>query len=208
MNYFRIVIVFSFIGLNISVFSQDIKVGIKGGFTKTSSNWSIKSGETIFDFENDIGNDFWIFAEPILKKYYGLTSEIGFFQQNSKRIYTYENLTSITPYDFKYLSFDMQFKGKIPIGDIEPYLLIGPKIDLLLNSNKELEEVSDVNKYIYGIRNTIGLSYAIKRFGFFIEGSYDFNLNKLVNHTNIDYLNDFEFYQKTAFLNLGFSIII
>lgn len=208
MNYFKIVIIFTFIGLSISVFSQDIKIGIKGGFTNTNSTWKLKSGENVFDFESDIGNSLWIFAEPINRKYYGLTSEIGFFQQKSKGKLKFENFTSITPYNFKYFSCDIQLKGKIPIADFEPYLLIGPKIDFLVNTNKEVEEVADINKYIYGIRNTVGVSYALRRYGFFIESSYDFNFNKLINHTNKDYLHDFEFYQKTVFLNVGLSIKI
>ena len=115
--------------------------------------------------------------------YWEINSKIGCYQIGGKEKMEYTDISgnnlgsSTTRFYFNYFNFNTTFKVKYRINKFEPYLCIGPRIDLLASSTvsyKSLDSRSDFKDFNYGLDIKGGASFfADERF--FLSGNIGYS---------------------------------
>ncbi len=99
------------------------------------------------------------------------TGSITVYHLENNRIV--ENKGDLTRSSFHYLSLSPELKYRPLPGRLSPYLLAGPRIDVLLGYNNGTGyQLEDQNKLIPGVSAGGGVEFTPGRFGLFLEGLY------------------------------------
>jgi len=130
-------------------------------------------------------------------KYFCLSSNIGFIQKGGSQKVTMTNelgdsiATTEETERLNYLTLNTTFDLKIPIkDDIEPYILVGPRIDYLINYKenigflKQFDNAGKLIKISNGFITGAGINFQIKKNQLGAIFDYYINLNKLVDYTS------------------------
>lgn len=146
-----------------STYSQIIdSFGLKIGYSY--SNIDYKLNNLPFDFESDYkpGFVFSIYGKKTLSKNIEFISEIGYSQKGFREEFFRSDesglIIGMTTFNnsFDYLTLQVYPRLIINLGLIEPYILAGPKLDILLSSDFEFH-LFDHSEYM--TKSQIGLVY-------------------------------------------------
>ncbi len=139
--------------------------GLKGGVTKANQHWVFSEIQYQPDWHDEIGGTVGLFAEFVDHKIFGLGAEVAFTQkgmQDKQPVTTSgpepTGAFIIQDNGLDYLSLSLY--GKLQAGEksILPYVLTGPRLDVLLNK-RNAPFYDDVYA---GLKNTVfGLSVGV-----------------------------------------------
>jgi len=135
--------------------AQTIKnYGVKFGIAASNPIWEVGS-RSMSGVHTKYGIDFGIFADWSLSNKLFITSELHFVQKGLKA--EFGNADSISNSDYpsiSYLSIPITLKYTLNDYEVEPYILIGPRIDFAI-SKKE----TDWSTYVY--KNTKDVDFGM-----------------------------------------------
>lgn len=144
--------------------------GLKGGVTKANQHWVFSEIEYEPDWHDEIGATLGLFAEFADHNYFGLGAEVAFTQkgmQDKQPVTTSSPEPTgafiISDNGLDYLSFNLY--GKLQAGrkSVRPYVLAGPRLDVLLN-----KRVAPFYDEVYAeLKNTVP--------GFSVGGGLEFD---------------------------------
>lgn len=81
---------------------------------------------------------------------------------------------------FDYIYFNVSIKIKYDLQSITPYMIIGPKYDLLIKHNPLGGELNDrINNYLIGLDYSIGISYDFESVIILVDWQKNINFNSL-----------------------------
>lgn len=163
--------------------------GFKAGATLASEDWDYKQ----FNFKPDSrwGLNLVVFGEFFNIPYFSLVAELNYDQKGMKEDIpvtttanpdgTGEYITWDTRVD--YLNLSMLGKLRLNFSLINPYILIGPKIDFEINQENSLGSADIVEDnfetILYGAKLGGGVEIQISSFSILAEVIYDYNFNDL-----------------------------
>jgi hypothetical protein len=135
--------------------AQTIKnYGLKFGIAASNPMWEVGS-RSMSGVQTKYGIDFGIFADWSLSNKLFITSELQFVQKGLKA--EFGNADSISNSDYpsiSYLSIPITLKYTLNDYEVEPYILIGPRIDFAI-SKKE----TNWSTYVY--KNTKDIDFGM-----------------------------------------------
>jgi opacity protein-like surface antigen len=135
--------------------AQTIKnYGVKFGIAASNPMWEVGS-RSMSGVQTKYGIDFGIFADWALSNKLFITSELHFVQKGLKA--EFGNADSISNSDYpsiSYLSIPIALKYTLNDYEVEPYILIGPRIDFAI-SKKE----TNWSTYVY--KNTKDVDFGM-----------------------------------------------
>lgn len=180
-----LVIVFCFTCIT---FGQTIKV--QTGRSFSSLDWRVYNQSTSHYNETLMGYSFFIGLDYLDKKYFNLSSNLGFISKGGKQTVVLMSLLAPSlevTYDARldYLSANTLIDLKYPIFDkMTPYISVGPRIDYLIDYSNQyhIQTVKDdLNSLNYGFILGSGLKYDWSRFQIDIHAHYYLNFNKIAD---------------------------
>lgn len=161
-----------------------------------------------------IGYSFGVGAKYLNKKYFNLDSFLGFIKKGGKQFVEYENFTEPLINEIRYASLQylnltalIELKYKIR-NLIQPYFMIGPRVDYLVNTSyqfeliKERNELSNIN---YGINFGLGCTFDFDKIFLGVSWSKNANFNKIAEYPTGPGLIGGSLNDRTMFLNLEFG---
>lgn len=189
-------LIFIFIFLPVmTVFGQTFNVQVGPSFSK--SNWeNIGSSDhnslledKVVGISGSLGAEYWN------KKYFNLSSNIGFVQKGGKdsiwTVFGPPDPLPLFPYKLKlnYLTVNTLIVARIPVKDaIFPYIFVGPRVDYLVSYSEDspgiIQGYADrdkVNYLNYGFITGVGIKYKFDKFLLGVVYNYNINLNNLVD---------------------------
>ena len=133
---------------------------------------------------NYIGFTIGLNAELMNYSPFSLVFECNYIQKGFRDEFTAGKMTYHMKSRFDYLSISLLTQTKMSIGIIDPYLLIGPRIDA------EISITGDViynkhNKYVPGLVVGIGSEIPLNNIKFLAEITYDFNFGYLYENSDV-----------------------
>ena len=162
--------------------------------------------ETLIGFSILAGVDY------LDKKYYNLSSNIGFIQKGGKSTITFVTETPDPVFEdleigkLNYISVNTLVDFKYPILDkVIPYLSIGPRIDYLVSYNdgfKTLNEINKLEKLNFGMLIGSGLKCNLDKWQLGLKADYCLNFNNIVEWSSSDTNLGGSISDKTWLLNL------
>jgi hypothetical protein len=185
-------------------FSQIVNVQL--GFSTSKLDWIISPmPEAVY--KKPVTNLFAaIGIDYANRKYFNLSSNIGYLVKGGGQAVTYTNdmgnttSTEIHKGLLRYISLNTLVEAKIPGNKLIPFICVGPRIDLLVSKSDYLPK-KDLNEVSYGAIAGAGLKYPLlNKFQIGLRGSYLFNFNKI--HDGYD-IKD-----KTFVVNVSFGFKI
>jgi hypothetical protein len=151
--------------------------GIKLGIASSSQHWDYGADAASINFnqnpQNKIGLDAGLFIEWFHDPHFSLLTELRYIQKGFKDEETsqvYDPLTYPSSHDtlmtFKpsinYLSIPIVLKYRFELGPVDPYFILGPRIDFLVSTQSDglglvLDNLSQTD---YGVNLGFGLEYS------------------------------------------------
>jgi hypothetical protein len=186
--------IFLFVFLPImTLFGQTFSLQIGPSFSKSTweNIWMTKHTllqDKVIGTNASLGIEYWD------RKYFNLSSSLGFIQKGGKDsiqlVFGPPEPIPLTFYKLRlnYLTVNTCAIVKIPVRDvITPYLLAGPRIDYLVSYKedaaiiKEYEDVDKINYLSYGFITGVGIKYKLDKVELGVVFNYLINLNNLVD---------------------------
>lgn len=205
-------LIITFLLINTIILNAQIidRISFSSGITSSDLEWELEqdpSLPTLNDLDNRKINGFYsgIDFDYLESKFFTLSTGIGFYQKGAK--YDWGNRAS--KLDLSYLTFDTKIKVKYDFNNFTPYLIIGPRIDYLLQFSSAFDEFNRLgmmNKINYGLRYGLGIQYDFGKIilGFALKNNVSFN--SIVENSG-EYMNPpFKINDKTMILNLDLGI--
>jgi hypothetical protein len=186
------------------------RISFNYGITSSDLQWEFEqdpSLPTLNDLANRNLNGFYsgIDIDYLKSRFFALSTGIGFYQKGAK--YDWGNRAS--KLDLSYLTFDTKVKVKYDFNKFTPYLVIGPRIDYLLQFSSafdDFDRLGMMNKINYGLRYGLGIQYDFGKIILGLAWKNDVSFNSIVDN-NGEYMNPpFTIKDKTMFFNLDFGI--
>lgn len=187
MKYFSLLIV----GLALSFSSYGQTIKIQAGPAFSSLDWKV-GAVGLFD-QNKIGFSAFVGIDYYDRKYYNLSSNIGFVSKGGKEDIQLIDMdkpdgkTLTVKGHLDYISFSTVVEVKYPLNDIFfPFISLGPRFDYLMDIHSSeqgfLEPVEDdMKKCNYGLIVGGGLKYDITKFQIGIQANYYLNFIKIAD---------------------------
>ena len=160
-------------------------IGIKSGVSVSSisgkSTFPSVTGKT--DILTGLYESF--FAELLAHKNFRIVSNLGYIQKGgTKDDYT---IGGKKIYRISYITFNALFEGKLNLAKLHPYILAGPRVDLLISVNKdEIYGILYPQKINYGLAYGAGIDYSFDKYSLKLELLKNFNFNKIYNRPYCD----------------------
>ncbi len=166
--------------------AQVVKISNGGAFS------SVHADQGAGVLENHVGSySGFLGIEYLEKKWFMLSSEIGYFQQGGEeKEYVLvrdspEDPGTMSSWTMKndYIQLNTTFRAMTTTYPLFLYAGAGPKLDILV-SGKDIvppgeTKAGTLERCIWGLKTEIGIGYEINdRFRMELNGSYDFNFNK------------------------------
>jgi len=175
------------IAANITL-AQDINsIGIRSGIILSNQNWITREDQNQFDGDNKIGMSFGFYYNHSFSKTFSLQPEISYIQEGSflpsswNEYYVENGINKRAYSSLNYLSLIVSAKLKYKFHKIVPYVLFGPRFDLLIsNSVKGFENPVNIDVIDYGFSVGVGNDFLIfQKFRTGIEFRYSQGINKI-----------------------------
>jgi len=191
------VIIFTLLFGSLSLHGQLIEsMGLKAGITIANQSYRFTPIDYTLETKDVIGPGIAVFAETFRHKHLSLQLDLAFATKGSQT-----NTQSITinhldndqiivnkgdllVSKFYYLSLSPMARYRIDRERINPYFMLGPRLDYLLKYKTESDYPLEVqNSIILGLSCGIGLEYNLNKLGVFVEVQFHPDLSTV---TNID----------------------
>ena len=166
-------------------------IGIKGGVTSSTQTWQ---GTMADDMpQSKTGLNIGMFAEFLNLSFLSFVAEANYVEKGYKfDIYA----TSVSnpdggqleshKYGYNYLNFSLLGKLKLDYPVVSPYLIAGPKIDILLNNSIDGNIIifpdDKLNSVRFGFKAGVGAETKLFGLIFLAEFIYDFEIGSLYNY--------------------------
>lgn len=198
-----LIIIFFLFNLPYNLYPKPLnKWGFKTGISVSNQNMKYKSIEIDRDFDNYIGLNFDAFMNIFDYKIFEVVSQISYSQKGciERIIPTYcdpinNNYFEGKALNFKnkidYVSFFILGKLNSDLKILNPYIILGPRIDFLINTESTSipkQIYNDLKKYNWGLSIGVGTEF-----------------NLLIPYkmlVEIQYSPDFQKIYETQFLNI------
>lgn len=192
-----LIIMFSFVSILHSQFAIDY--GIKIGGTVSYQNYDYTPISPVQEFEpdNKIGFNAGIFTEFNAFPFITLVAELNYVQKGIQK--EIEKTTGEYPdgtgemvtwkLGINYLSLSLLAKPSFNLGIVEPYLLVGPRLDYELNKSVDYDDASfydEFKKSRLGIKLGLGTEVKIVSLKFLAEIVYDIDFSELYKNENVE----------------------
>jgi len=164
-----------------------VSLGMKAGLSLSNQKvvFTLPNGDYRIETGNIAGPSASFFVELARGKRWGIRLDAGYLPMGSstttESITVYhlednrivENKGEIKRTNFHYLSLTPALKYRLLQGRLSPYLLAGPRIDVLLGYNDGSGyPLDDQNRLIPGMTAGGGVEFTTGRLGLFLEGLY------------------------------------
>jgi len=166
-------------------------IGIHSGLSYTNQVYYFKDSHGSLKKDQRQGFYNGITLDFLKKKYFNITTDLGYCQKGSTENISIQNTTIPEGWGtvradsrFDYLTFNTLLKIKAPPIPVAPYALAGFRLDYLLSYKTDLKyppNENDFHKTIFGLTFGAGLEYKIKHIGINMEFHYHYDLTKLTN---------------------------
>ena len=178
--------------------------GIKAAITSSSQRFSYSNPSWPGygpDVKKRIGFGIAFYAEWLNVPVISIVSQIEYAQRGMGEEITVSNSPSLTAIHTEvldkrldYFSIPILAKASVPFGNVTPYILIGPRVDILLGYHDELivgtSIYQDFKKTMFG--GTVGAGFSLSdilpvnislegRYNFDFDDSYDKSILKIRN---------------------------
>lgn len=160
-------------------------LGLKAGISAADQTYMFEPIDYKIETEGVIGPAFSVFMEAFRAKHFSLQMDLSYFLKGSKtsiRSVTVDHLNNDrlivnegeeSTSTFSYLSIAPMARYRLGQGSLQPYFLLGPRVDILLKYSSDSEyPLEHQNKVIPGLTLGTGLEYGLTRLGLFAELQY------------------------------------
>lgn len=163
--------------------------GAKVGISGADQTYMLTPIDYKLDTEAVVGPTFSLFMEAFRGNHFSLQTDLSYFLKGSK-----SNTQSVTvdhknndqiivnegdmsTSTFMYLSIAPMARYRMGQGSLQPYFLLGPRVDFLLKYDTDSEyPLDDQNSVIPGLTIGAGLEYRLNNLGLFAELQYQGDL--------------------------------
>jgi len=204
-------LIISFLILTTILHAQFVdRISFNYGFTSSDLQWEFDpsySLPTLNNIANRNLNGFYsgIDIDYLKSRFFALSTGIGFYQNGAK----YDWVNRIDKLDLSYLTFDTKVKIKYDFNKFTPYLVIGPRLDYLLQFSSafdDYERLGMMNKINYGLRYGLGIQYDFGKIILGIAWKNNVSFNSTVENNGESMNPPFKINNKTMIFNLDFGI--
>jgi len=156
--------------------------GVKAGISLADQSYIIEPIDYKLETEMVVGPTFSLFMEAFRGNHFSLQVDLSYFLKGSKTstqsvTVDHENNDQIiankgemSTSTFKYLSLAPMVRYRLGKGSLQPYFLLGPRVDFLLKYESDSEyPLEDQKSVIPGLTIGAGLEYGLTNLGVFAE---------------------------------------
>jgi len=159
--------------------------GAKAGISLANQTYTFTAIDYTLETEPVVGPTLSLFAEAFRGAHFSLQVDLSYFVKGSKtstqsvtvdhldfdRIIVNEGETSTST--FSYFSIAPMARYRLGQGSLQPYFLLGPRVDILLKYETDSEyPLDEQNSVIPGLTIGTGLEYRLNNLGLFAELQY------------------------------------
>jgi len=159
--------------------------GVKSGISVADQTYMFEPIDYKMETDAVVGPVFSLFMEALRGDHFSLQVDLSYFLKGSKtstqsvtvdhlnndRILVHEGKESTSR--FCYLSIAPMARYRLGQGSLQPYFLLGPRVDVLLKYSTDSQyPLDNQNKVIPGMTLGTGLEYGLSRLGLFGELQY------------------------------------
>lgn len=153
----KCILLFLFLVASITAQSQVVKLSNGIAFSSINSEKREILDDRVKLYSFMLGLDYYD------KKYYNLSSEIGFQSKGGReKIITGEFINE----KWSYIHMNTTMRIKYPINSVQIYCGVGPFLDVLIDSNQfesELYNNYEMNKLVFGLKPEIGFNQNLSK---------------------------------------------
>ena len=168
--------------------------GVKAGVSLANQSYQFTPIEYTVETQPVIGPSLAFFVEAFRGEHLSIQVDLAYAPRGSKtttssvtvnhldndRIIVNEGDLQVSK--FNYLSLSPMARLRAQKGAITPYVLLGPRIDLLLNYNTGSDHpLEEQNSLVVGLSGGVGLEYSLTMAGVFAELQYQPDLSPVTN---------------------------
>ena len=178
-----------------ALYSQlNASFGVKGGISLANQSYRFTPIEYKMETEALVGPTLSLFVEAFRATHFSLQVDLSYAQKGSStriQSVTVNHLDNdritvsegeLTRSTFKYISVAPMARYRFGQASMIPYVLLGPRLDMLLIYNSDSEYPLDSqNGSIVGLTCGAGLEYMLERMGLFAELQYQQDLSPVTN---------------------------
>jgi hypothetical protein len=217
-------LVLIFIGCLISGLTYGQILKIQTGVAISSLHARSEFMGNVFTKQYDplIGNSLFLGLEYLDKKYYSLSTNIGYLRKGSTEEYQQVNqagewVKKERKQALDYVSINTMVDIKYPLQEkIIPFISLGPRIDYLLDDtydglmiNEGINEDTGLNSFNYGMLLGGGITYDVSKFKIGLRSDYYLNAKQVVERpehvTSAGGYSRYDVKDKTYTVNLIFG---
>ncbi len=169
--------------------------GAKAGISLANQTYTFTAIDYTLETEPVVGPTLSLFAEAFRGAHFSLQVDLSYFVKGSKtstqsvtvdhldfdRIIVNEGETSTST--FSYFSIAPMARYRLGQGSLQPYFLLGPRVDILLIYETDSEyPLDEQNSVIPGLTFGTGLEYRLNNLGLFAELQYQGDFIPVTGH--------------------------
>lgn len=178
------------LSLLFSCLSMAQTLNFQAGTSYSKLSWETGAVDMKLFNEVSIAFNGFVGLDYLDKQYFNLSSNVGLLRKGGQAVIEIlddEGLetgeTKMEKATLDYLTFNTLFDIKYPIKEkIIPFISVGPRLDYLVNSSKELEtldKMNALNSISYGLLLGGGLKYNLANLQLGLRADYYLNFNKV-----------------------------
>ncbi len=159
--------------------------GAKAGISVADQTYKLTPIDYKLETEAVVGPTFSLFVEAFRGNHFSFQADLSYFVKGSKsntQSVTVDHMNNdqiivnegdMSTSTFAYLSIAPMARYRMGQGSLQPYFLLGPRVDILLKYQSDSEyPLDDQNQIIPGLTIGAGLEYKLQRMGLFAELQY------------------------------------
>jgi hypothetical protein len=168
--------------------------GLKAGMAVANQSWRISEPDYTFDTEALITPTVVLFLEALKGEHFSFQLDAAYVVKGSashiesvsvrhlEGDVLQENTGKETRSRFTYISLSPMARYRFDLGRLLPYLLLGPRMDILLDYSTDSEYPLESWKgYAVGLTAGAGLEYSFRKMHVFTEVQYQPDLSPVTN---------------------------
>ena len=159
--------------------------GAKAGVSLADQTYTLTPIDYNLETKAVVGPTFSLFVEAFRGNHFSLQADLSYFLKGSKsntQSVTVDHMNNdqiiinegdMSTSTFTYLSIAPMARYRMGQGSLQPYFLLGPRVDILLKYKSDSEyPLDDQNQIIPGLTFGAGFEYKLQRMGLFAELQY------------------------------------
>ncbi len=159
--------------------------GVKAGISGADQTYQITAIDYKLETKGIVGPAISLFMEAFRANHFSLQVDLSYFLKGSKtttQSITVDHLNNdqiivnegeMSTSTFSYLSLAPMARYRMGQGSLQPYFLLGPRLDILLKYKTDSEyPMNNQNSVIPGLTIGAGVEYKLEKLGIFSELQY------------------------------------